>query len=763
MKKWSFLVVFLFVLFVLVGCGDNNDTNDDKGSEDKNNDGKQTVTLNASEKVEITLGDSSKLEYTLENGDESKLTIVSDSENVSVSGDVIKGEKIGSANITISYKDGEVDISKVVSVSVKQPKINITFNGDGRMALDTEKSQMLDFSVDKDVDLEKAMYEFNSSDESVATINSKGEVTTKKTGRVNFVIKSKIDDSISFSYECEIYIDAIKVIEKYNIESPLYQEVTTYGSSTMTEKLRGSVNYYTPMEMNLIENIIPITTGSPYVGKSPTPELITEADNACKWVRSGILHSETSKITYHDTGNNSAAATADMHAKHLVGEANLAYRARSWHYTVDETCVIHHIPDEEVTWQGDTYEAYTTSIGVETCVNQNSDLEVTWHRTAKLMSSLLVKHGLKITDIVQHYDWNQKNCPQTLRRNNLYGYAMEMIRAELDALTILSDYTIEFTSLRPDLVNNNGHIIKVPETATRIGYIVTVTDKEGNKQSKTLFSNIPGLDGSSKVEGDNTKLDEFHGLLANVNNDNIGEVIEFYNTLSDSEKNNCYGINYLIGKIKEARTNNPNSISFEEVCVDETYRYKYFEIKNNTSSDINLKGYKIKYSDGTNEVVKTLNDKVIASDATFIVFAGRNDNISKEEVLYPDMALDIDLASKGSLEIIDASGNSIEKINYDGNVTRVSSTNNEKDDFLALYPSALNSKGEKYEVRDKVTEKVIETEVAILLIPTDVTKDDGSLIDAAYALYNSLTKNEKNKVRNFTNLKNLKAKYDALG
>ena len=230
-------------------------------------------------KVEITLGDSSKLEYTLDNGDESKLTIVSDSENVSVSGDVIKGEKIGSANITVSYKDGEVDISKVVSVSVKQPKINITFNGDGRMALDTEKSQMLDFSVDKDVDLEKAMYEFNSSDESVATINSKGEVTTKKTGKVNFVIKSKIDDSISFSYECEIYIDAIKVIEKYNIESPLYQEVTTYGSSTMTEKLRGSVNYYTPMEMSLIENIIPITAGSPYVGKSPTPELITEADN----------------------------------------------------------------------------------------------------------------------------------------------------------------------------------------------------------------------------------------------------------------------------------------------------------------------------------------------------------------------------------------------------------------------------------------------------------------------------------------------------
>ena len=760
---WNYLRVFVlllvFIVF-LVGCGEENGSGNEGDS--KKGDDESVVTLNIPEKVEVTLGDSKKLEYSLENGEESKLSFSSDGENVTIDGDTIKAIKIGSCNVTISYKDGDIDISKVVNVIVKQPKINITFNGDGRLALDTEKSQKIDFSVDKEIDLENAMYEFTSSDESVATINSKGEVNTKKTGKVNFIIKSKLDDSISFTYECEIYLDVFSVIEKYNIEYPYYREVTTYGSGEIKETLRGSVNYYTPMPMNLIENIIPITTGSPYVGKTATPALVTEADNACKWVRSGLLHTETTKITYHDTGNNAAAATAEMHARYLVGDANLAYRARSWHYTVDENCVIHHVPDEEVTWQGDTYEAYTTSIGVETCVNQNSDLDVTWHRTAKLMSSLLIKHNLQITDIVQHYDWNKKECPQTLRRNGLYSYAIEMIKAEYDALTILSDYTITFTSLRPDLVNDYGHIIKVPETATRVGYIVTVTDKEGNKQSKTLFSNIPGVDGTIKESEDSIKLDKFHRLLANVNKDNIDEIVEFYNTLTDSEKNRCYGINYFISKIKELREDNPSSISFEEVCVDKTYRYKYFEIKNNTKNEINLNGYKIKYSDGSSEVVKVLNDKIIASNATFIVFAGMNSDVTSEKVLYPDMALDIDLAASGSLELIDPNGQTIEKINYNGNVTRISSTNNEEDDFLALYPSALNSKGEKYEVRDKVTEKVIETEVAILLIPTSVSKDDGSLIDAAYALYNSLTKNEKNKVRNFMNLKNLKAKYDAL-
>lgn len=64
--------------------------------------------------------------------------------------------------------------------------------------------------------------------------------------------------------------------------------------------------------------------------------------------RPGITKTSTEYITVHDTANNSTSATAKMHAQYAYnGSGN---SETSWHYSVDEACIYHQIPDEEVAY-----------------------------------------------------------------------------------------------------------------------------------------------------------------------------------------------------------------------------------------------------------------------------------------------------------------------------------------------------------------------------------------------------------------------------
>ena len=64
--------------------------------------------------------------------------------------------------------------------------------------------------------------------------------------------------------------------------------------------------------------------------------------------RPGITKTSTEYITVHDTANNSTSANAKMHAQYAYnGSGN---SETSWHYSVDESCIYHQIPDEEVAY-----------------------------------------------------------------------------------------------------------------------------------------------------------------------------------------------------------------------------------------------------------------------------------------------------------------------------------------------------------------------------------------------------------------------------
>ena len=335
---------------------------------------------------------------------------------------------------------------------------------------------------------------WTSSDNTIATVDQTGRVTTLKSGKVEIYATSS-SNQVRGTITLNILVDPIALITSFNVDKPVVQYVTTFGATQRQQWVYGSVSLFSPFDMNLKVNIIPTTfsfqPNNPFVGQIANANNIKEAE--FNTIRSGLIKPTISSIIYHDTGNNNPGANAAMHSQFIVSQGNFTtYKARSWHYTVDDKEIIQHLPDNEVGWQGDTYLAYTTSIGIESCVDFNSDLYMVWHRTAKLMADLLVKHNLKVTDIKQHWDFSMKNCPQTLRMNNLYANAINMVNAEHLVLTELEGYTITFSSNFPQYVNNQGRIIKLPPTDLKISYIVNITNNQGYNESVWLYSTIPG-------------------------------------------------------------------------------------------------------------------------------------------------------------------------------------------------------------------------------------------------------------------------------
>lgn len=134
------------------------------------------------------------------------------------------------------------------------------------------------------------------------------------------------------------------------------------------------------------------------------------------------------------------------------------------------------------------------SIGIESCVDQGSDLWYTWQKTAQLVAYLVVQNDLDVSRVKGHHFFDGKDCPQPMLENDLeiwYEF-IELVEAEYELLTTFKDYEISFESHNLDVIDNNGRFVKTPDYPTCITYTVTIT-KDGNTQSITLSSMIPGL------------------------------------------------------------------------------------------------------------------------------------------------------------------------------------------------------------------------------------------------------------------------------
>jgi len=332
-------------------------------------------------------------------------------------------------------------------------------------------------------------YTWTSSDNKIARVSDTGEVSILGSGEVSISVSATMDAEIKATISFNAIADPIKAMEYFNIATPYAKTITLYSwSSSVDQFAMGSVTKYLFDDLNIVDDICPLSS-TEYVGQTATPELL-ETVEPLKLTRTGIVSEEIKYLIYHDTegilaGNNPLNLGAYMRSS-----GNADNRARSWNYTVGDTYVAYHVPDGEVTWQGDSYDAYAKSIGIETCVNQGSDIEATWHRMGKLLASLMLKYDLGMDAIKQHYDMNGKNCPHTLRENDMYPYALSLVAAEYIMAKNFSDYTFTFMSNDPEFVNDQGRVINLATYEKNVSYTVTITNDSGYNESITLNSKL---------------------------------------------------------------------------------------------------------------------------------------------------------------------------------------------------------------------------------------------------------------------------------
>ncbi len=102
------------------------------------------------------------------------------------------------------------------------------------------------------------------------------------------------------------------------------------------------------------------------------------------------------------------------------------------------------------------------SIGIESMLNEGSNLIRTWHRLAKLVAHLLVENNLDLSRVKPHHFFSGKPCPMTMRNNGYYNYFMDCVKFEYLILTRYNDVQIKFIPLTNN-IDDDG-LIKIDIT-----------------------------------------------------------------------------------------------------------------------------------------------------------------------------------------------------------------------------------------------------------------------------------------------------------
>lgn len=135
------------------------------------------------------------------------------------------------------------------------------------------------------------------------------------------------------------------------------------------------------------------------------------------------------------------------------------------------------------------------SIGIESCVDEGSDLVHTWHVTAQLVASLVKKYGLDLNRVQGHHFFSGKDCPQPLLENDMdlwNNMFMKYVEAEYDLLTRYSKYDFDYEAGYTGGILDDYGICSQDGDTHCVTYTVTVkygTRTETIKLSSILESN----------------------------------------------------------------------------------------------------------------------------------------------------------------------------------------------------------------------------------------------------------------------------------
>lgn len=143
-------------------------------------------------------------------------------------------------------------------------------------------------------------------------------------------------------------------------------------------------------------------------------------------------------ICIHDTGNSSVGTDAVWHSVYLNTQ-HAKNRGVSWHFSVDEIQSVQHLPIDKAGKHAGRI-ANETTIGIEICVNSDSDIEQSHINGALLTAKLLYITGLPISSVAQHFDYTGKNCPELMRSGIPFTWEkfIDQVQSYLSAENIIN-------------------------------------------------------------------------------------------------------------------------------------------------------------------------------------------------------------------------------------------------------------------------------------------------------------------------------------
>ena len=222
----------------------------------------------------------------------------------------------------------------------------------------------------------------------------------------------------------------------------------------------------------------------------------TDSNNSTTFYDTGVAYTvERPEVTLGDDGyfyiegqkTTVKYPTASGVTPHLNDLGILAFKGDNGNYVIPTTHITGENYGQAICMRGGNLNA----VAIESAINCDADLYLTWQYLAKLVTSLLLKYNLTPDRVSFHNNWSNKPCPHTMMNANLVNQFLKMVYVEYEVAKNYSDYTITFTSNNPDIIDNTGRVVNRPKYTTNVSYTITVA-KGTETASMTLHSLVIG-------------------------------------------------------------------------------------------------------------------------------------------------------------------------------------------------------------------------------------------------------------------------------
>jgi len=229
---------------------------------------------------------------------------------------------------------------------------------------------------------------------------------------------------------------------------------------------RTSTGVPTPPDLNIIQMLIP-------AGAANRPGRVNN-----------MLY-----VTIHETDNTTAGANAVGHGHWLQSPGTNV----SWHYSVDDTQTVQHLPENEDGFHaGDgAGSGNRHSIGIEICVNEDGDFPKAVQRAIELTADICTRRNIPIANIRQHNHWSGKHCPRNIREGRPFGWAVFLnnVATATGADITWSNWNVlAVINLASTFGQFTPQVSRIPGTYTQFG--VWTIDTLGSFSAETLSNTI---------------------------------------------------------------------------------------------------------------------------------------------------------------------------------------------------------------------------------------------------------------------------------